>query len=57
MPLDLGAHVDGNCIIVDDVLVVLGKDDPRRADGNHVLLMPHFATCPKRKEKKDARPA
>lgn len=54
MPLDLGAHVDGNCIIVDGVIVVLGKDDLRRTDGSHVLLMSHFVTCPKAKQKKAA---
>lgn len=51
MPLDFGAHPEGNCTIEDGVLIVLGKDDPRRVDGR-IMLMSHFATCPKRPEKK-----
>ena len=51
MPLDPGAHPTGNCIIENNVLVVLGKDDPRRTDGSVVLLMPHWATCKKRPQK------
>lgn len=52
MPLDFGANPEGNCTIIDNVLVVLGKEDPRRIDGSVVLLMPHWATCktpPKKK--------
>lgn len=45
MPLDPGAHPEGNCIIEEGVIVVLGKDDPRRTDGSVILLRPHWATC------------
>ena len=54
MPLDIGANPEGNVAIIDNVAVVLAKDDPRRATA--LLLMPHWATCTKlprrgRKEK------
>lgn len=48
MPLDMGSHPEGNCIIENGLVVVLGKDDPRKTDGSVVLLMPHWATCTKR---------
>lgn len=46
MPLDLGAHTDGN-VYLDDAgrAVVLGREDPQRTLECHVLLMPHWATC------------
>jgi hypothetical protein len=49
MPLDMGAHDEGNVTLIDGIAIVLGKDDARRTDGSVILLMPHFATCTKRK--------